>query len=72
MVISEGFNPFNPQSLAKVVAPSFMPNGFYITGTSETFNVDGTNGRTELNTKYVIIKNAETGYIIGSTLDKLT
>jgi len=52
--------------LAKVVAPIFMLNGFYIKGTSYTFNVDGTNSRTDLNTQFVVIKDG-TGTVIGCT-----
>ena len=68
MVISDGFNinPFYPQRLARVVAPIFMLNGFYIKGTSYTFNVDGTNSRTDLNTQFVVIKDG-TGTVIGCT-----
>ena len=43
-----------------------MPNGFYIKGTSYTYNVDGTDSRTDLNTQFGVIKDA-TGNIIGCT-----
>ena len=49
-----------------MVAPIFMLNGFYIKGTSYTFNVDGTNSRTDLNTQFVVIKDG-TGTVIGCT-----
>ena len=35
-----------------------MLNGFYVKGTSYSYNVDGTNSRTKLNTMHVVIKDA--------------
>merc|ERR1719445_225562 len=56
--------------LSKVVAPIFMLNGFYIKGTSYSFNVDGTNSRTKLNTMHVVIKDGN-GDRIGCTTNLL-
>ena len=53
-----------------MVAPIFMINGFYIKGTSYTFNVDGTNSRTKLNTQFVVIKDAN-DVVIGCTTNLL-
>ena len=47
-----------------------MLNGFYIKGTSYSFNVDGTNSRTKLNTMHVVIMDGS-GNIIGCTTNLL-
>ena len=44
-----------------------MPNGFYIKGTSYAYNVDGTNGKTLLNTQRGVIKDSASGNVIGCT-----
>jgi len=56
--------------LSKVVAPIFMLNGFYVKGTSYSYNVDGTNSRTKLNTMHVVIKDKD-GVTIGCTTNML-
>merc|ERR1719445_1280370 len=56
--------------LSKVAAPIFMLNGFYIKGTSYSFNVDGTNSRTKLNTMHVVIMDGS-GNRIGCTTNLL-
>ena len=53
-----------------MVAPIFMLNGFYIKGTSFTFNVDGTNSRTRLNTRRVVVRDGA-GTVIGCTVNLL-
>ena len=35
-----------------------MPNGFYIKGTSYTYNVAGTDGRADIKTQFGIIKDS--------------
>ena len=52
-----------------MVAPIFMLNGFYIKGTSFAFNVDGTNSRTQLNTRRVVVRNRFG--VIGCTVNLL-
>ena len=52
------------------MAPIFMLNGFYIKGTSFAFNVDGTNSRTDLNTRFLLVRNFA-GTTIGCTANLL-
>ena len=47
-----------------------MLNGFYIKGTSFAFNVDGTNSRTQLNTRFLIVRDGA-GTVIGCSANLL-
>ena len=51
-------------------APLFMLNGFYVKGLSTNFNIGGTDSRTDLMTRYVLVKD-NTGAIIGCTSNLL-
>ena len=58
------------QKLAKVQAPLFMLNGFYVKGLSTNFNIGGTDSRDDLMARYVLVKD-NTGAIIGCTSNLL-
>ena len=54
-----------------IVAPLFMPNGFYVKGVSTLYNVDTAGSKLDLNDLYVVVQKAGTGTIIGCTANKL-
>jgi hypothetical protein len=53
-----------------VTAPLILVNGFYIFGTTTTFNVDGKNGQTSVLGKRLLVwdqTTAQPGTIVGCT-----
>jgi len=53
--------------LAEVTAPSFLVNGFYAKGTTDTFNVDGSNSKTMLRGRYVVVLDSTKATTVGCT-----
>ena len=54
-----------------IVAPLFMPNGFYVKGVSSLYNVDTSGSKLDLNDFYVVVRKAGTTTNIGCTANKL-
>jgi len=53
--------------LASVTAPSVLVNGFYAKGTSSTFNLDGTDSKTDITGRYIIVLKDGSTSVIGCT-----
>ena len=55
------------KQLTSITAPSLLVNGFYAKGTTSTYNVDGTDGKTTIKGKYIYILNKNKDTINGCT-----
>merc|ERR1711863_101540 len=53
--------------LASVTAPSILVNGFYAKGTSSTFNLDGSDSKTDVTGRYIIVLKDGSTTVIGCT-----
>jgi len=61
-------SPSNAIKITDITAPSFMVNGFYAKGTSGDYNVDGTDGKTSVNGKHIVIVSTDaTTTVLGCT-----
>ena len=55
------------QKVTDIDAPGILINGFYTKGTiSSTYNIDGSNGRTTLRGRFVVVANSS-GTVVGCT-----
>merc|ERR1712071_354966 len=50
-----------------VTAPAFLVNGFYVKGTSTTFNVDGNGTPATAKGQFLIVKETSSGAVVGCT-----
>merc|ERR1719341_2829172 len=50
-----------------VTAPAFLVNGFYVKGTSTTFNVDGNGTPATAKGQFLIVKETSSGTVVGCT-----
>merc|ERR1711973_855230 len=51
---------------SQITAPAFLINGFYASGSSTNFNVDGSDGKTSVKTMFLTVKD-EAGTTVGCT-----